>query len=207
MSNLILTYILILISPLLLTFNLKNYNYIAGAQQSTFMAFILTPTMLTIASCFMFFMTFEFAFLNTSIEFSITRKSFYIAVQILKIIFSITLTIIYTAFINVIGLIFNSVEIAKSFINIFFLFVLVFVFIATLGEFCGVIINTIGKLIVFSILFCLIMIFAIPIFMSILINIKSLNKVYLYIIGTILLIISSFFCSFNWLAIRTHCLK
>lgn len=205
--NLILVYIIILISPLLITLNTRYYTYIAQGEQFIFGIFTSMAAIMTIIFSFIFFMKFEFIFLKTSIGFSSTRKSFYIAVQILKIISSIALTIMYLIFINTVGILFNYAEIAKGFTNISFLFILVSIFIATLGEFCGIIVNTMSKFIVFLILFYLIIFFSAPILISQSIYTKSLNNIYLYTMEFILLILYFVFCIFNWLLLRKYCLK
>lgn len=205
--NLILVYIIILISPLLITLNTRYYTYIAQGEQFIFGIFTSMAAIMTIIFSFIFFMKFEFIFLKTSIGFSSTRKSFYIAVQILKIISSIALTIMYLIFINTLGIVFNYAEIAKGFTNISFLFILVSIFIATLGEFCGIIVNTMSKFIVFLILFYLIIFFSAPILISQSIYTKSLNNIYLYTMEFILLILYFVFCIFNWLLLRKYCLK
>lgn len=205
--NLILVYIIILISPLLITLNTRYYTYIAQEEQFIFGIFTSMAAIMTIIFSFIFFMKFEFIFLKTSIGFSSTRKSFYIAVQILKIISSIALTIMYLIFINTVGIVFNYAEIAKGFTNISFLFILVSIFIATLGEFCGIIVNTMSKFIVFLILFYLIIFFSVPILISQSIYTKSLNNIYLYKMEFILLILYFVFCIFNWLLLRKYSLK
>lgn len=205
--NLILVYIIILISPLLITLNTRYYTYIAQGEQFIFGIFTSMAAIMTIIFSFIFFMKFEFIFLKTSIGFSSTRKSFYIAVQILKIISSIALTIMYLIFINTLGIVFNYAEIAKGFTNISFLFILVSIFIATLGEFCGIIVNTMSKFIVFLILFYLIIFFSAPILISQSIYTKSLNNIYLYTMEFILLILYFVFCIFNWLLLRKYSLK
>lgn len=207
MLNMILVYIILLMSPLLFILNTKYYTYMAQGEQFTLGIFASMAIITTILFSFIFFMKFEFIFLKNSIGFSSTRKSFYIAVQILKIISSIALTIMYLIFINTVGIIFNYAEIAKGFTNISFLFILVSIFIATLGEFCGIIVNTMSKFIVFLILFYLIIFFSAPILISQSIYTKSLNNTYLYIIQFILLILSSIFCVFNWLLIKKYSLK
>lgn len=204
--NLILVYIIILISPLLITLNTRYCTYIAQGEQFTLGIFTSMAAIMTIIFSFIFFMKFEFIFLKTSIGFSSTRKSFYIAVQILKIISSIALTVMYLIFINTVGIIFNYAEIAKGFTNISF-FILIFIFIATLGEFCGIIVNTMSKFIVFLILFYLIIFFSTPILISQSIYTKSLNNIYLYTMEFILLILYFVFCIFNWLLLRKYSLK
>lgn len=207
MLNMILVYIILLMSPLLFILNTKYYTYMAQGEQFTLGIFASMAIITTILFSFIFFMKFEFIFLKNSIGFSSTRKSFYIAVQILKIISSIALTIMYLIFINTVGIIFNYAEIAKGFTNISFLFILVSIFIATLGEFCGIIVNTMSKFIVFLILFYLIIFFSAPILISQSIYTKSLNNIYLYTMEFILLILYFVFCIFNWLLLRKYCLK
>lgn len=207
MLNMILVYIILLMSPLLFILNTKYYTYMAQEEQFTLGIFASMAIITTILFSFIFFMKFEFIFLKNSIGFSSTRKSFYIAVQILKIISSIALTIMYLIFINTVGIVFNYAEIAKGFTNISFLFILVSIFIATLGEFCGIIVNTMSKFIVFLILFYLIIFFSAPILISQSIYTKSLNNIYLYTMEFILLILYFVFCIFNWLLLRKYCLK